>query len=83
MEIKVILFPNSELLITQIEEIIPDEIGEPNCRMIEPFLIQGDFLEPWLMQYSNQNIFMIHSDKFVTVADPNPPLLEKYRQLIK
>jgi hypothetical protein len=83
MEIKVILFPNKDLLITQIEEIVPDEIGEPNCRMIEPFLIKGDYLEPWLIQYSNQNTFMIHSDKFVTIAVPNPPLLEKYKELIK
>jgi hypothetical protein len=83
MEIKVILFPNSDLLITQIEEIIPDEIGEPNCKIIEPFLIKGDYLEPWLIEHSNQNTFMIHSDKFITVAEPNSPLLEKYKELIK
>lgn len=83
MEIKVILFPNSDLLISQIEEIVPDEIGEPNCKMIEPFIIKGDYLEPWLIEYSHQNTFMIHSDKFVTVADPNTKLLEKYRELIK
>lgn len=83
MDINLILFPNSLVLIAQVEEIIPDEIGEPNCMLIEPFVVQGDFLEPWLIQYSNQNVFKMHSDKFLTIAEPNPPLLKKYKELIK
>jgi hypothetical protein len=83
MNIKLILFPNSLILIAQIEEVVPDEIGEPDCKIVEPFIVNGDFLEPWLIEYSNQNVFMMHSDKFLTIADPNPPLLEKYKELIK
>jgi hypothetical protein len=83
MNIKLILFPNSLILISQIEEVVPDEIGEPDCKIVEPFIVNGDFLEPWLIEYSTQNTFKIHSDKFLTIADPNPPLLEKYQQLIK
>lgn len=83
MEIKVIIFPNNTVIISQIEEVIPDEIGEPNSKLIEPFIIKGDFLEPWLMEFSNQHIFMIHSDKFLTIAEPNPRLLEKYKEIIK
>jgi hypothetical protein len=83
MNIKLILFPNSLILISQIEEVVPDEIGEPDCKIVEPFIVNGDFLEPWLIEYSNQNVFMMHSDKFLTIADPNPPLLEKYKELIK
>lgn len=83
MEVKLILFPNSLIIISQIEEVIPEEIGEPDCKLVEPFVVQGDFLEPWLIEYSNQNVFMMHSDKFLTIADPNPPLIKKYKQIIK
>ena len=84
MEIKLILFPNNLILIAQIEEIVPDEIGEPNCKIIEPFVVNdGDFLTPWLIELSNQNTFMMHSDKFLTLAEPNPVILKKYKTLIK
>jgi hypothetical protein len=83
MEVKLILFPNSLILISQIEEVVPEEIGEPDCCIIEPFVVKGDFLEPWLIEYSNQNRFKMHSDKFLTIADPNTPLLKKYKELIK
>jgi hypothetical protein len=64
-------------------EVVPEDIGQPDCKIIEPFEIKGDFLEPWLINYSTQNTFMMHSDKFLTIADPNSPLLEKYQELIK
>jgi hypothetical protein len=83
MDVKLLLFPNSLILVSQVKEVIPEEIGEPDCQLIEPFVIKGDFLEPWLIDYSNQNTFMMHSDKFLTIADPNPPLLKKYKELIK
>lgn len=83
MNIKLILFPDSLILIAQIEEVIPEDIGQPDCQLIEPFQVNNEFLEPWLINYSNQNVFMMHSDKFLTIAEPNPPLLEKYKELIK
>jgi len=81
--IKLLVFPDSLLLISQIEEVVPEEIGEPDCRLIEPFVVKGDFLEPWMNEYSNQNIYMMHSDKFITILDPNIPLIQKYKELIK
>jgi hypothetical protein len=83
MDIKIILFPNNLTLIAQIEEIDPEDIGQPDCKIIEPFSINGDFLEPWLIDVSTQNAFMMHSDKFLTIVEPNQPLLAKYKELIK
>jgi hypothetical protein len=40
-------------------------------------------LQPWLSELTNQNVFMIHSDKIITITDPKPSLLEKYEQLTK
>jgi hypothetical protein len=40
-------------------------------------------MEPFLTGYTSQNVFMISSDKILTLADPRPTLLEKYQDLIK
>ena len=39
-------------------------------------------LKPWMIDMTNQNTFMIHSDKILTIADPNSKLREKYEGLI-
>ena len=81
--IKVILLTNNQKLISQIVEIGAD-IGEPDCKLIEPFEIsKGYSLSSWMMDETNQTEFMISSDKIITLADPNSELLEKYNQLTK
>ena len=69
---------------TQIEEVAPVDIGDPNCKMIEPYVVgEQDTLSPWLVEFTSQNEFMISSDKILTILDPKPTLLEKYQNLIK
>jgi len=81
--IKVIVLMNQQILITQIEEIGAD-IGEPDCKLINPFIIkEQNTLEPFLLGVTKQDYFMISSDKILTLADPTPTLLEKYEDLIK
>jgi hypothetical protein len=70
-------------LVSQIEEV-GSELGEPDCKLIEPFVIQSDMtLIPWMLDYTPQNVFMIHSDKILTIIDPNNSILKKYEDLIK
>ena len=58
--------------------------GEPDCKLIEPFTIgEQDTLSPWLVESTNQNEFMLSSDKILTLVDPKPTLLEKYENLTK
>ena len=74
---------NNLKIVTQIEEVLAD-IGDPNCKMIEPYVVgEQDTLSPWLVDCTNQNEFMISSDKILTILDPKPTLLEKYENLIK
>ena len=81
--IKVIVLMNQQILISQIEEIGAD-IGEPDCKLINPFIIrQQNTLEPFLLGITKQDYFMMSSDKILTLADPTPTLLEKYEDLIK
>ncbi|QFG06331.1 hypothetical protein PQC12_gp074 [Synechococcus phage S-SCSM1] len=70
-------------LISQIEEVGAD-IGEPDCKLTEPFVINSDgTLSPWLIEITNDNQFMMSSDKILTLVDPKPTLLEKYQDLLK
>ena len=63
---------NNLKIVTQIEEVLAD-IGDPNCKMIEPYLLgEQDTLSPWLVDCTNQNEFMISSDKILTILDPKP-----------
>jgi len=81
--IKVIVLMNQQLLITEIEEVGAD-IGEPDCKLINPFVIkEQNTLEPFLLGVTKQDYFMISSEKILTLADPTPTLLEKYEDLIK
>lgn len=82
--IKMILLTNNQVLISQIEEVT-SELGEPDCRLTEPFLLnQSDLtLSPWLIDFTSDNKYMISSDKILTLAEPKPTLLENYQTLIK
>lgn len=82
-QIKILFLVNNLILITKIEEVGAD-IGEPDCKLIGPFVVKKDqTLEPFLCGYTKQNTFMINSDKIITLADPTPTLLEKYEDLNK
>jgi len=84
MTTKILLLTNNQILITGIEEVGAD-IGEPDCKLIEPFIVNQSSLElsPWLIDMSVQNTFMISSDKILTIADPTEKLIQKYNSLIK
>ena len=83
-EIKVIVLTTNQILVSQIEEVPPLDIGDPNCKLIEPFLLNEDgTLSPWLIDITNDNEFMMCSDKILTLVEPKPTLLEKYQNLIK
>ena len=81
--VKVIVLTNQKNLISQIEEV-PSELGEPDCKLIKPFVIKSDnSLEPFLMDVTNETVLMMSSDKILTLVEPLPTLLEKYQSLTK
>ena len=74
---------NQQRLVSQIEEIGAD-IGQPDCKLTEPFIVEdSNTLSPLLVESTNQSIFMLSSDKILTLVDPKPTLLEKYQDLLK
>ena len=80
------------MILSQIEEV-SSELGEPDCRLTEPFILTTSdqkitikegvlVLSPWLLNFTNQNVFMISSDKILTIVDPNTKLTKKYEEML-
>ena len=81
--LKILVLESNLTLITQVEEA-EAELGEPDCKLTEPFVLKNDgTMKPWLVDITSQNVFMIHSDKILTIADPNGKLIDKYETLVK
>ena len=81
--IKAILLTNNQILISQIDEVGAD-IGQPDCKLTNPYMLKDDgTMEPWLINISRQDVFMISSDKIITITEPMPTLVEKYEELTK
>ena len=81
--IKLIILVNQQQLVSQIEEIGAD-IGHPDCKLTEPFIVgDNNTLSPWLVDVTSENVFMLSSDKILTLVDPKPTLLEIYQDLLK
>lgn len=83
-EAKVVIFLSGGTLISQIEESESADIGEPDCKLVQPFNILSDgTLQPWMGEMTKQNEFMIHSDKILTIAEPTARIKELYDDLTK
>ena len=86
--IKVIaLITTQNLLISEVDEVPAAVPGEPDCKLVNPFVINTQsgqtILEPWLLDITRDDIFMLSSDKILTLCDPTPTLLEKYQDITK
>ena len=86
--IKVIALTTTQnLLISEVDEVPAAVPGEPDCKLVNPFVINTQsgqtILEPWLLDITRDDIFMLSSDKILTLCDPTPTLLEKYQDITK
>ena len=84
MNPKLIILTNNQILLSQIEEV-GSEIGEPDCKLIDPYIInQSTFaIDPWLSPFTTKNVFMMSSDKILTITEPNENLISKYKEIFK
>ena len=79
--IKCLLLKNDTVLITEIIEV-GSELGEPDCKLVNPFKGVDNRLQPWL-DFTDQTELMIHSDSILTIVDPTPELHSEYNNNIK
>ena len=80
--LKIVVLTNHQKILTQVEEV-QSELGEPDCKFVEPFIVNEDgTLSPWLLDVTTQNTFMISSDKILTLVEPNSKLVQKYEDVL-
>ena len=81
--VKILALTNQQTLISEIVEVAAMDIGDPDCKLVNPCVIKEDgTLEPYLLTVTRDDTFMMSSDKILTLCEPTPTLLEKYLDLI-
>ena len=87
MEVMVLALTNNHYLISQVDEVATEDIGQPDCKLTKPFVVNTEsgktILEPFMLDLTREEIFMMGSDKILTLAIPTPTLLEQYLNQIK
>ena len=78
--IKCLLLKVDSVIVTEIIEV-GSELGEPDCKLINPFRIDAEGnLIPW-PEVTNQREMMIHSDSILTIVDPKLEIVQQYLEL--
>ena len=87
MEVRVIALTNNHYIISQVDEVVAEDIGQPDCKLTKPYVVNTEsgktILEPFMMDLTRDDTFMMGSDKILTLAVPTPTLLEQYLNLIE
>ena len=87
MEVMVLALTNNHYIISQVDEVVTEDIGQPDCKLTKPFVVNTEsgktILEPFMLDLTREDIFMMGSDKILTLATPTPTLLEQYLNLIE
>ena len=48
--VKILYLTTNQILITELVEVAAVDIGAPDCKMVNPFILKEDqTLEPWLL----------------------------------
>lgn len=81
--IKCLILKNGKILVSEIVELMSQEIGDPDCQLINPFeVVNDEDLVRW-PKVTDQRSLKIHSDYILTIVDPSNTILENYRSLTK
>ena len=79
-DIKCILVDVDHVLISQVEEV-DAELGNPNCKLTNPVVFESlEKMKP-LVEASKDTVFMIRSEDILTIADPTPEVIAKYKEI--
>ena len=75
MEVRVIALTNNHYIISQVDEVVAEDIGQPDCKLTKPYVVNTEsgktILEPFMMDLTRDDTFMMGSDKILTLADSN------------
>ena len=80
-EVKILVLVNGDILISGIEEVAALDIGDPNCKKVSPYKIEGKEMSPYLSNVTDDVEIMICSDKILTLVEPHKSLVDSYFKL--
>ena len=80
-EVKILVLVNGDILISGIEEVAALDIGDPNCKLISPYIVEGKEMSPYLSNVTDDVEIMICSDKILTLVEPHKSLVDSYLKL--
>ena len=81
--IQVLYLTNNLRLVSQINEVLAD-IGQPDCKLINPCVIDKDGkLTKWMSNLTDNTELFMSSDKILTLVDPNQKILDDYVNIIQ
>ena len=80
-EVKILVLVNGDVLISGVEEVAALDIGDPNCKMLSPYKIEGEEMSPYLSKLTDDVEIMICSDKILTLVEPHKSLVDSYLKL--
>ena len=83
LPIQVLYLTNNLRLVSQIDEVLAD-IGQPDCKLINPCVIDKDGkLTKWMSSLTDNTEMFMSSEKILTLVDPNQQLLDDYVNIIQ
>ena len=66
MEVMVLALTNNHYIISQVDEVMTEDIGQPDCKLTKPYIVNTEsgktILEPFMMNLTREEIFMMGSD---------------------
>ena len=81
-QVKGLLLKVDNVVICEVEEI-QAELGEPDCKIINPYQYDKDTgLTPW-PDFAGQTEMMLRSDDILTMVEPKQEIIDQYLELTK
>ena len=78
MEVRVLALVNNHYLISQLDEVASADIGEPDCKLVKPFIVNTEsgktILEPFMLDLTREEIFIC-----LLYTSPSPRDVEESR----
>jgi len=67
----------NQWILAKVEEIEGTQLGDPDCILVEPMLIDGTNLKDWL-PFADEKETVVRSSDIITFVEPGKDLLSKY-----
>ena len=71
MEVMILALTNNHYIISQVDEVATEDIGQPDCKLTKPYVVNTEsgktILEPFMLDLTREEIFMMGSDKILSL----------------